>query len=148
MKKRIATTITALCLACASYSAQAQSDASAVSAISLLPMASIVVEGSAVAASVVAIPVALSTAGAVLLVKTVESTARGTIFVLQRVSDGARVSVEIIGKGVAAASMAAGAVVTVSVVGAGVVLSVAGEAIAFVANDLGRALLHNEQLTY
>jgi hypothetical protein len=37
--------------------------------------------------------------------------------------------------------------VVVSVVGAGVVLSAAGEAIAFIPNALGRALLHNERLT-
>ena len=41
---------------------------------------------------------------------------------------------------------ALGTVVTCSVIGTGVVLSVAGEAIAFVPNALGRALLHNERL--
>jgi len=48
---------------------------------------------------------------------------------------------------VAGVSMVAGTVVVVSVVGAGVVLSAAGEAIAFIPNALGRALLHNERLT-
>jgi hypothetical protein len=43
--------------------------------------------------------------------------------------------------------MVAGTAVVVSVVGAGVVLSAAGEAIAFIPNALGRALLHNERLT-
>jgi hypothetical protein len=38
--------------------------------------------------------------------------------------------------------------VVVSVVSTGVVLSAAGEAVAFVPNALGRALLHNERLTY
>ena len=36
----------------------------------------------------------------------------------------------------------------VTVVTAGVILSAAGEAIAFIPNALGRALLHNERLTY
>ncbi len=36
---------------------------------------------------------------------------------------------------------------TVSTIGAGIILSAAGEAIAFVPNALGRALLHNERLT-
>jgi hypothetical protein len=84
----------------------------------------------------------------VLVVKTVEVTARGMVYTLERASDGARASVEIVGAGVGAASLAAGTVVTVSVVGAGVVLSAAGEAIAFLPNTLGRALLYNERLTY
>ena len=67
---------------------------------------------------------------------------------LERASDGARASIEIIGKGIASTAMVAGASVVVSVVGAGVVLSAAGEAIAFIPNALGRALLHNERLTY
>ena len=128
--------------------AQAQSEASALSALSALPVASVVVGASAVAGSVAMLPVALSTAGAVLVVKTVEVTARGTVYVLERASDGARVSVEIVGKGVANVSIAAGTMVTVSVIGAGVVLSAAGEAIAFVPNAIGRALLHNERITY
>jgi hypothetical protein len=132
--------------------AKAQSEASAVSAASGLPVASVVVGTSAVAgaaaSAVVAVPVALSTGGAVLLVKTVESTARGTVYVLERASDGARASIEVIGRGVASASMVAGTSVMVTVVSAGVVLSAAGEAIAFIPNALGRALLHNERLTY
>ena len=128
--------------------AHAQSEASALSAVSALPLASVVVVGSAAATAVVAVPVALSTAGAVLIVKTIELSARGAVCVLERVSDGARASVEIAGRAGANVSLAAGTVVTVSVIGAGVVLSAAGEAIAFVPNALGRALLHNERLTY
>jgi hypothetical protein len=92
--------------------------------------------------------VALSTAGAVLMIKTVESTARGTLLVLERVSDGARASIELAGKGIAVASLVTGATVTVSVIGAGAILSAAGEVIAFVPNRLGQALLHDERLTY
>ncbi len=127
----------------ASFHAQAQSEASALSAVSALPLASVVVGTSAV----VAVPVVLLTAGAVLVVKTVQSTARGTVYVLERASDGAQTSVEVVGKGVAGASLVAGVAVTVSVIGAGEVLSAAGEAIAFIPNALGRALLHNERVT-
>lgn len=149
MKTRLTQALAACLLAAALLGpvhAQAQSDASALSAVSALPIASVVVAGSAAGAVLVA-PVALSTAGAVLVVKTIEATARGTVYLLERVSDGARVSVEIAGRGVANVSLAAGTVVTVSVIGAGVVLSAAGEAIAFVPNALGRALLHNERIT-
>ena len=41
-----------------------------------------------------------------------------------------------------------GTAVAVSVIGAGVLLSAAGEVLCFIPNELGRALLHNERLTY
>ncbi|MDB5868843.1 MAG: hypothetical protein JWP96_1175 [Polaromonas sp.] len=152
MTNRFASYLIAACAlficATASFSAKAQSDASALSGLSALPVASIAVGASAVAGSVVAVPLVLSTAGAALVIKTVESTARGTLYVLERASDGASASIEIVGKGIGAASMVAGASVVVGVVGAGVVLSAAGEAIAFIPNALGRALLHNERLTH
>ena len=129
------------------FPARAQSEVSALSAISALPVASVVVGASAVAGAVLAVPVVLSTAGAVLVVKTVESTARGTVVVLERASDGAQASIELTGRAVGGASLAAGTLVTVSVIGAGVLLSAAGEVIAFIPNALGRALLHNERLT-
>lgn len=151
MKKNIASRLLAVCALCMAMGtavpARAQSEASALSTLSALPVASVVVGASAVAGSAIAVPVVLSTAGTVLVVKAVESTARGTLYVLERASDGARVSVEIVGRGVANVSAVAGTVVVVSVIGAGVVLSAAGEAIAFIPNALGRALLHNERLT-
>lgn len=156
MTTRFSAGLLAACILLAStgacLEARAQSEASALSALSALPLASVVVgasavAGSAVAGSVVAVPLVLSTAGAVLVVKTVESTVRGTLYVLERASDGAQASIEIVGRGVGGASLAVGSSVTVSVVGAGVLLSAAGEAIAFLPNALGRALLHNERLT-
>ena len=127
--------------------ARAQSEASALSAISAMPLASVVLGASVAAGAVLAVPVVLSTAGAVLVVKTVEVTARGTVFLLERASDGARASVEVLGKGVVGASLAAGTLVTVGVIGAGIVLSAAGEVIAFIPNAIGRALLHSERVT-
>jgi hypothetical protein len=151
MKNRFASAVLALNIFIAAFGvsgpAQAHNDASALSAISALPVASVVVGGSAVAGSVAAVPVVLSTAGAVLVVKTVESTARSTLLVLERMSDGAQVSLELLGTGIGAASLVVGTSVTVSVIGAGVVLSAAGESIAFVPNALGNALLHSERLT-
>lgn len=132
----------------ASFDAKAQSDASALSALSALPVASVMAGTGAVASSVVAVPLALSTAGAVLVVKSVESTARGTVYGLERASDGARASIEVVGRGLGGVSLVAGTSVMVSAVGAGMVLSAAGEAIAFIPNVLGRALLHHERLTY
>ena len=133
-------------LACGS-AAQAQSEASA--ALSLVPVASVVVASgaaSATAGAVAALPVALSVGGAVLTVKAVQASATGTVYLLERASDGAQASVEVSGRAAGAASGAVGTVLTCTVIGTGVILSAAGEAIAFVPNAIGRALLHNERL--
>jgi hypothetical protein len=152
MKKSLVSILLAACITITSIGAtrqaRAQSELSALSAISALPVASVVVGGSAVAGSALAVPLVLSAAGAVLVVKAVESTVHGTVYVLERASDGARISVEVLARAAVGASIAVDTVVTVSVIGAGVVLSVAGSALAFIPNELGRALLHNERLTY
>lgn len=133
--------------------ARAQSEASLV--LSALPVASVVGAGSAVAGSAVAgaaavsvVPAALAASGAVLVVKAVEVSARGTVIVLERASDGARASVELSGRAASGVVAGVGTVVAVSVIGAGVLLSAAGEVLCFIPNELGRALLHNERLTY
>jgi len=89
----------------------------------------------------------LSAGGAVLVVKAVEVTARGTVLVLERVSDGARASVALSGRAASEVEAGVGSVVAVSVIGTGVLLSVAGEVLCFIPNELGRALLHNERIT-
>ncbi len=127
--------------------ARAQSEASA--ALSMLPIASVVGGASVAGASagaVLAVPAALSVGGVVLTVAAVESTARGTVYLLTRASDGAQVSVEVAGRAVSGVATSVGAAVLVTVVSTGVVLSAAGEVLAYVPNALGRALLHNERL--
>jgi hypothetical protein len=127
--------------------ARAQSEASA--ALSLLPVASVVASAggaSAAAGAVVALPAALSVGGAVLTVVAVEASATGTVYVLERASDGAQASVEVSGRAASAAAYGVGTVVACSVIGTGATLSAAGEVLAFVPNALGRALLYNERL--
>jgi hypothetical protein len=82
----------------------------------------------------------------VLTVVAVDASAQGTVWVLERASDGARASVKVSGRVAQGASQAVGTTVLVSVIGSGVLLSVAGEVLAFLPNALGRALLHNERL--
>ena len=135
-----------LALAAISGPTRAQSDASAT--LSLLPAASVVGTASAGAAAISTVPVALALSGAVLVVKVVEVSARGTVYLLERASDGARVSVEVVGRAASAVALGVGSAVTVSVIGTGVLLSAAGEVLAFLPNTLGRALLHNERLTH
>lgn len=138
-----------LALALAAGPARAQSEASLV--LSALPVASVVgVAGSAAAGAVAvsALPVALTVSGAVLVVKAVEVSARGTLIVLERASDGAQASVELSGRAASGVAASVGTAVAVSVIGTGVLLSAAGEVLCFIPNELGRALLHNERITY
>ena len=140
---------TGLALAMIAAPVHAQSEASLM--LSALPVASVVVGGSVGAAAVSVVPLALSVAGATLVVKAVEVTARGTVYLLERASDGAQASVEVVGRAasalVAGALIGVGAVVVVSVIGTGVLISTAAEVLAFIPNELGRALLYNQRLT-
>lgn len=149
LKNMVLAASLALSLAAGPAHAHAQREASL--AVSALPVASVVgvagsVAGGAVALS--AVPAALAVSGAVLMVKAVEASAHGTVYVLERASDGARASVAVSGRGAKAVSADVGTAVAVGVISAGVVLSVAGEVIAFIPNQLGRALLHNERVTF
>ena len=146
MRKTLAPALLALGMFCGAP-ARAQSEASA--ALSLVPVASAFVASgaaSATAGAVAALPVALSVGGAVLTVKAVEASATGTVYLLERASDGAQVSVQVLGRGIGASAHGVGTVVACSVIGTGVLLSVAGEVLAFVPNAIGQALLHNERL--
>lgn len=148
MKSKIATFLIAACvistIATATFDAHAQSVGSTLSAVSALPVASVVVGASAAAGALAALPVALSATGAVLVVTSVVVTAAGTVYVLERVSDGASASVRVLGKG---ASVAVGTTLAVSTLGAGVLLSTAGEVVAYIPNALGHSLMHNECVT-
>lgn len=146
MRRRLVAAALALATSLA-VPAQAQTEASALSAASALPLASVVVGAGAAAGASLAAPVMLSAAGAGLVVKAVEVGALSTTYVLERASDGARVSIEVARQGASNASVAAGTAVQASVIGTGIILSAGGQAIAFLPNALGRALLHNERLT-
>lgn len=150
MKLKLSTTGAAAVVVLAgflvSFQARAQSEVSALSAVSALPVASVLVASEA-AGAVAQASAVLAVAGATLVVRAEERTARGSVYVLERVSDGVRVSVEVGGRALGAASLAVGTVVTVSVIAAGTILLVAGEAIAFVPNEVGRALLYNRRLS-
>jgi hypothetical protein len=94
----------------------------------------------------VAGPAMLLSAGVSLTVVAVQASAVGTVWILERASDGARVSVEWAASGVKAASMAVGTALAVTVLSTGWVLSAAGEAIAFIPNQVGASLIHNEKI--
>lgn len=125
--------IAGLVLACARpWPAMAHGGASDASVLSALPVA-----------MSVTVPAGLLVAGSTLTVVAVEAASGATVWVLERASDGARMSVRVAGAG----SAAVGASVVVTAVAAGWVLSVAGEVLCLVPNELGRALLHDERIT-
>lgn len=146
MGRRLAAVFACSCLAAApAWAHRGPSEASLdASALSIATVMSGVVGSATVA---VAMPVALSATGGVLVVRSVEASAHGTICVLERLSDGARAAVNFGARGAARGSMAVGTMITTTVTASGVVLSAAGEAIAFIPNQLGMALLHDERLT-
>lgn len=115
---------------------QAHTHASEASALSALPIA-----------VSVAAPVMLLSAGAMLSVVAVEAVSEGTVWVLERASDGAHASVTLSGQVAGGLSVAAGTAVLVTAMSTGWVLSAAGQAIAFIPNQIGAALLHNERIT-
>ncbi len=138
MEKRLIRALAAAALSAGLATAQAHrgSAASEASALSLLP----------IGISMVA-PASLLASGALLTVKAVEASAEGTVWVLERASDGARMSVTLSAKAAGGLSVAAGTVVVAGAVSAGWVLSVAGQAIAFIPNEIGTALLYNERVS-
>jgi hypothetical protein len=135
--RRTALAVT-LCAALAGAlpAARAHSNPSDASALSALPIA-----------VSVAAPVMILSAGAVLSVVAVQAASQGTVWILERASDGARASITLSAQAAGALSVAAGTVVLVTAVSTGWVISAAGTALAFIPNQLGAALLHNERLT-
>jgi len=110
--------------------------ASEASAISMVPVA-----------LSVAAPVGLLAGGAALTVVAVESASEGTVWVLERASDGMRASVRFTEAAAGSASVALATTVVVAAVSTGWILSAGGRALCFVPNEVGRALMHHERVT-
>jgi len=126
----------ALSLAAALHASHAQAPSEA-SALSLTLPVALSVQGT----------VALSDAGAALSVASVHASAEGTTWVIERASDGARFAVRFGPELAGRASVTAGAALTATTLASGMLLSMAGEAVAFVPNRIGKALLHHQRLT-
>ena len=134
MKKLVLAAALVLALA---GTAQAHRDAaSEASALSMLPIA-----------VSVAAPAGLVLSGAAFTIVAISAVAEGTVWVLQRASDGARISVTMSAAAVGAASLVVGVAVETLACSTGWVLSAAGKAIAFIPNEIGKALLYNERVT-
>jgi hypothetical protein len=118
--------------------ARAQSDAANFDDLSALPVAS---------ASTTTLPTICAGSGTTFRVEGVQAGAFAIIYTMERLSDGARVTVEVGTRGAQRQQLpAAGTVVHGRTVSTGVVLTAAGRAIAYVPNALGRAVLRNRLL--
>ena len=110
--------------------------ASELSAISMVPVA-----------LSVAAPAGLLSGGAALTVVAVESASDGTVWVLERASDGLRASVRFTEAAAGVASVGLATTVVVAAVSTGWILSAGGRALCFVPNEAGRALMYHERVT-
>ena len=144
MKHLLACTTLALAAALATP-ARAQSELSV--AVSAAPLVLSVGAVSATGVVLSTLPAGILSAGVTLVVVSVEVVGGATVWVLERASDGARISLKVAGKLAEGLVVSTGAVVTVSVIGAGTVLSAAGHVIAFIPSEIGKALLYNEQVS-
>ncbi len=96
-------------------------------------------------ASVVGGSALILSAGAALVVESVETVADGVIWVLKNTAKGASVTVKYSGKAAGAVSVATGQVLTVTTEASGHVLISAGKALAFIPNEVGQSLLHQSK---
>ena len=135
MNKRLLCSIV-LAASLAAQAARAHAEVSEASALSMLP----------VAVSVAA-PSMLIAGGAVLTVVSIQASATGTVWVLERASDGARATLHLSGHIAQGAALSVGGAVMVTAIASGWVLSAAGQALALIPDELGRALLYNERIT-
>lgn len=135
---RLRASVTALVIsaALAGTPVRAHIDASEASALSALP----------VAVSIAA-PASLLVGGAALTVVAVQASATGTVWVLERTSDGTRASLHFAVHAAGASLAGIGTAVVITALSTGWLISAAGQAIAFVPNQIGASLLYNERVT-
>jgi len=140
LRRRLAALLAGLSLALA-WPAHAEGAGSAASS-----------EGSVLSA---AVPVSLALAGSALVLQgstrltlvSVQASAEGTVWLLERAVDGARFVVRFTAGGLRAASTMVGAVLAASALSTGWLLCANGEAMAFVPNADGARLMANERIT-
>jgi hypothetical protein len=126
----------AFSLAFVAGGARAQAEAGRLGEAAALPIASVAAESDEALARVPA-----NTDGSDFVVRSVESTAYTTRYVLEGMFDRSRLCVDVRGRGADSSRIVVGARVTGAMASTGLVLSAAGEGIAFVPNALGLALL-------
>lgn len=136
-RRRLCVALLSLSLQTPLYAHRGDAEMSAASSLSLaLPIA--------VSATA---PALVLSGGAMLSLVAVHVVAEGTVWVLERASDGVRISVAFAAGAIVAGSLAVGAAVNAVAISAGWLLLVGSEVLAFVPNELGRALTYHERMT-
>lgn len=118
------------------YAGRGPSDVSELSALSALPVA-----------MSVAAPALLLSGTASLAIVSVEASAEGVVWVVERASDGARATLRFARNAAGGLSLAVGETITVLATSTGWILCSAGKAIAFVPMEVGGALLHSQRIS-
>lgn len=126
----------AIALACTLCTAQAQPNPST----DMSAASGLVVAGSALVVGGSLSAVAAS--GAVAIVS-VQVVGESVLIVLEGASHAARTTIRLSGQAAASSLLVTGAAVSMVTIASGTVLIVAGEAIAFVPSEIGRALVHH-----
>lgn len=85
-------------------------------------------------------------AGGAMVVASIEVVGDASVVVLKGSLDGVSASVRLSGEAAHQASLVAGASVEVVAISTGYILVTAGRVLAFVPNELGRALLHSSRV--
>jgi hypothetical protein len=81
-----------------------------------------------------------------VVVASVETLADGSVIVLKGASDAATATVKLSAKAAEGLSRAVGQAVTVTAISTGYVLVMSGQAIAFIPNEVGQALIHHSRV--
>jgi hypothetical protein len=89
---------------------------------------------------------ALAASGTVL-VASVEAAGDASVLVLAGASDAARATVRLSGRAAREASLVAGASLNVVATSTGYLLVSAGKVLAFIPNEIGKALLHHSRVS-
>ena len=125
----------------------------ALSALSILPVASVTAVASVAAtagASVVAVPAVLLSGAAQWLLLSAQASAEGTVWILERAGDGARLVARFTARNRAdlqrLSQLSAGQPVSVTPVPGGWLLGHGAEALAFVPRQAERGHFHHERL--
>jgi hypothetical protein len=84
-------------------------------------------------------------ASATVVVDSIEGAGDASVVVLAGASDAARAALRLSGRAAHEASLAVGASVNVVAISSGYLLVAAGKVLAFVPNEMGRALLHHSR---
>jgi len=100
-------------------------------------------EGSAV---VVGGSLSMLVASGMVVVASVETVGEGIVVVLKGASEAGGASIRMSAKAAEGLSLAAGTVVSVVAMSTGHMLVLSGKAIAFIPNEVGKALLHHSKV--